>query len=217
MKAQLKAYADRFNALTTRERIIVVVVVNAVLVFLWWSYFAQPLLTQTRALDGQALSLEREIQNLQSSMDMINRRISEGVHKSQMQQLVLHQRELERVNGLLKEKTLDLIAPDEMFALMRDMLFADSKLKLTGLKRTQVKSVFNDPEEEQEQPKIYRHVMELAFEGAYQDILSYTDRLEQGEWRLLWDSIQLKTVEYPVIAVSFEISTLSDRPEWVGL
>ena len=217
MTEQWAVYAEKFNALSTRERMITVLSLLVVLCFLWWSYYASPRLVQSQSLDEQVLGLQREINSLQVTTGSIKQRLAEGVHKSRMEQLEIQRKQLARINEILKEKTLELIDPDEMFSLIRQLVFKDSKLKLTGLKRKQVIAVFKDDDEDEEQPQIYRHVMQMQFEGGYMDALSYVTKLEALDWKLIWDRISLKTIDYPHLQVDIELSTLSDSQHWVGL
>lgn len=217
MNKQMAEYADKINALSMRERLLILSSVVAVLFFLWWHFYAQPLSVKTKNLKNQNITLEQEIKTLQLTTQAIDQRIKVGVNEAKNKQLESLKDELSRVNLLLKQKTLELIEPDEMFQLMQQLIFADSKLKLTGLKRKQVKPAFSVEEKDSDQPEIYRHVMQVKFEGSYQNVLSYIGRMEDIEWKLIWDSITLKTADYPVIEVEIDISTLSDNEHWVGL
>lgn len=217
MNKQMAEYSDKINALSMRERLLILTSVVAVLFFLWWHFYAQSLSVKTKNLKNQNITLEQEIKTLQLTTQAIDQRIKVGVNEAKNKQLESLKDELSRVNLLLKQKTLELIEPDEMFQLMQQLIFADSKLKLTGLKRKQVKPAFSVEEKDSDQPEIYRHVMQVKFEGSYQNVLSYIDRMEDIEWKLIWDSITLKTADYPVIEVEIDISTLSDNEHWVGL
>ena len=59
--------------------------------------------------------------------------------------------------------------------------------------------------------------MKISFQGRYQDVVKYIADMEQLDWKLIWDKVTLKTVEYPLIEVEIEVSTLSDVKQWVGL
>lgn len=217
MNDQLKPYVEKFDALSIRERALIVVTVLVLVGYLWWYLFAQKSLSETRLVEQQNIALESEIQVMDITYQQISQRIQQGVHKPQEQQLVLLQAELDRLNSQLQQKTLELINPDDMFNLMQQLIFSESKLKLTGLKRKRVTPVFESNPGEDEQAEIYRHVMQMGFKGSYRDILNYIRKLEDLEWKLIWDHISLKLDEYPLIDVEIEISTLSDSQHWVGL
>lgn len=217
MNKLIREYADRFNAISTRERLLILVTVLIVLTFLWWHFFAEPVKSRTISLQQRNEVLSSELLALKTSIDSIQKRIKEGVHKQEQQRLQILSGELQQVNDLLKQKTLELIEPEEMFELMQTLIFAESNLKLTSLKRKLVKPAFTGEKVEEGQPEIYRHVMQVSFEGGYEDVLNYIARLEKIEWKLIWDKITLTTGEYPAIKVTIEISTLSDDQHWVGL
>jgi hypothetical protein len=41
--------------------------------------------------------------------------------------------------------------------------------------------------------------------------------LEQLDWKLLWDEIEIVGEEYPIITLTLVLSTLSTRKEWIGV
>ncbi len=210
-------YSEKLNNVSVRERALILVTVIVLLGFIWWNFFVAELMSNTDTLIKNNRALKQEIHSLKITADTINQRINQGVNKTKQQQLALLIEELGTVKKILKEMTLELIEPDEMFSLMQQLIFADSNLKLTGLKRKQVLPAFSVSEETEDQPEIYRHVMHINLEGTYKDILSYIERLEDTEWKLLWDRISLKTQNYPVVKVDIEISTLSGEKHWIGL
>lgn len=217
MNKLIMQYAERFNGISTRERFLIMMTVLIAISFVWWYWFAGPLKSKTSALQQRNQGLSSELLVLQTSINGIQQRIKEGVHKREQQRLKVLDGELKRVNDLLKQKTLELIEPEEMFELMQTLVFAESNLKLTSLKRKLVKPAFTSDQLQADQPEIYRHVMEVSFEGGYEDVLNYITGLEKIEWKLIWDKITLSSGEYPVIKVAIEISTLSDSQHWVGL
>ncbi len=222
MNKHLLTYSAKINDLTFRERSLAMISIVVLLGFAWWNAYGQPIQAETKQLNKQNEALVQEILVLESTSQSIEKRIDGGILNAKQRQLENLQDELNRVKNLLDEKLLDLIEPDEMFQLMRELIFAESKLKLTGLKRKRVAPVFSENEKAgeekgEDQPEIYRHVMEMKFEGTYLNILSYLSRLEKIEWKLIWDRLSLRIEEYPVINVEIEISTLSDNKHWVGL
>ncbi|MCP4077969.1 MAG: hypothetical protein GY744_17500 [Gammaproteobacteria bacterium] len=221
MNKQLTEVAKKINALSLRERSIIILTVVILSGFVWWNLFAMPMLEKTKKLNQQSKSLETEILTINATTTAIQKRITDGVYKTGQQKLAQLKLELKKINDLLEAKTQALIEPEEMFDLMQQLIFAESRLKLITMKRKQVETVFSDrmdkDKDEDPQPVIYRHVMQMSFEGKFEHILKYIQKLEFLKWRLIWDEITLKTSEYPIITVNIEISTLSDNEYWVGL
>jgi len=221
MNEKLAELSGAYNALTLRERVIIVAAILLSLVMLWWHFHASPLMQQSRELEQTNARLDSEIQAAKLANQAITQRLAEGVHKEKLVQIERHQDELQRVNAQLEEKAFELVEPDEMFDLMGQLVFADSGLKLGVLKRKEVAPVFSVPDAEVEadgdQPTIYRHTMTVNLSGGFAQILRYVKSIEQTDWKLIWDSIHLQTAEYPAIEVELELSTLSKSKQWVGL
>ncbi len=221
MNKTLLQWADRFNQMSQRERGVVLLSSAVVLIFLFWQFFAAPVRMEAAQLQKKNTALKSEIAILDETRLTIEQRMQQGVHRKEQYKLQQLQQELTRVNRLLDEKTSALIEPDEMFELMQQMIFAQSRLKLTDIRRIRVQPLFSQEQEntadEQKQPAIYRHVMKVGFDGRYQDVLEYVKKLEQLPWQLIWDDIELSSQNSANVHVDIEISTLSDTESWVGL
>ena len=101
---------------------------------------------------------------------------------------------------------------------MNELIYQDSRLQLLSLKRLEVKPAIPVADDEDVQGSgIYRHVLEMQFEGSYLDILKYMQTLEALDWKLLWDEIEILRNDHPKATVKVVISTLSTRKEWVGI
>lgn len=218
MTSAVAAYAARFNAFSLRERLLLASLLLVGLSFSGWHFYVQPTL---KLLNLQTLDNERistEVTTTRATIRQIRHRITAGVHKEKEQRLVQLQAQLKLVEENLRLKTIKLIDPEDMFNLMSQMIYRESRLKLINLKRLDVRpAIAVEAGEKQKDAGIYRHVLEVKFSGNYADILSYMQNLEALDWVLIWDEIEIVSEEYPRIIVKLLISTLSTREEWVGV
>ena len=53
--------------------------------------------------------------------------------------------------------------------------------------------------------------------GQDADMLGNMQTLEQLDWKLLWDEIEIVGEDYPAITLKLVLSTLSTRKEWIGI
>ena len=224
MASSLKQYEKRFNAQTIRERSLIAVTLLVGSCFLWWNYHAEPKMAKIETKQEENKRIDREVKSTREIVREIRERIAAGVHQEKESQLAQLQQELESVEQSLRLKTVELIDPEQMFALMNELVYRDSKLKLLSLKRREVKPAIppeegetEDGEAASDDPGIYRHVLEIEFAGTYLDILQYVQVLEELDWKLLWDEIEIVSEEYPRMTVKVVMSTLSTRKEWVGI
>jgi MSHA biogenesis protein MshJ len=213
----LKTVAQNFNVLTLRERCLFVITVIVSISVVWWYFYVEPIQTKTQILIEENNRISRDVQITRNAISDIRNKIAAGVNKDKTQRLAQLELALEAVEQRLRLKTIELIDPDKMFQLMTRLVYKESRLKLLSLKRREVKPAIALSEEKQEEAAIYRHVLEVKFSGKFQDILKYMQTLENLDWKLIWDEIEIITDEYPLITVKVVISTLSTRKEWVGV
>jgi MSHA biogenesis protein MshJ len=219
MNKQLKQYAQRFNAQTIRDRGAIAIALIAVIGFLWWTYYAEPMMAEIESRQSENTRISGEIANTRVVVASIRQRIAAGVHQEKETQLGRLIEELSAVEEQLRITTIELVDPEKMFQLMNQLVYRDSKLKLLSLKRREVKAAIPpaDPEQPADEAGIYRHVLELQFAGRYLDILRYMQSMEALDWKLLWDEIEIISDEHPKVTVKVVMSTLSTRKEWVGI
>ncbi len=217
MNKSWQQYAKRFDAQTLRERALIAISLLVAITFVWWAYYLDPRVAEIEKRQAANSRLQTEIDNSRAVLADIRRRIAAGVHNEQQAQLAKLQSELRQLEERLQVTTIELVDPEKMFQLMNQLLYRDSNLKLIGLRRRDVRPAFEVDETQGEQAGIYRHVLEIEFEGSYLDILAYVQSLERLDWKLLWDEIEIASGEYPRASVKIAVSTLSTRREWVGI
>lgn len=218
MNKLLRQYSQRFDAQSLRERVLVAVTLLALLVYGWWHFYAAPQgqLIHTRQAENQRI--EEQIVATRSILQDVRQRLAAGVYQNKEQQLVSLREELSRVENRLREETIELIDPEKMLQLMTQLVYSESRLKLISLKRREVKPAIPPVEGEATgEAGIYRHVLEIGLAGKYVDVLKYMQNLEQLDWKLLWDEIEILGEEHPTITLKLVMSTLSTRKEWIGI
>jgi MSHA biogenesis protein MshJ len=212
-----KSNAEKFNALSIRERILISLTILGLMALSWGHFFATPMMLQIESMEVDNRRITKAIDSARLSVDQIKARLEAGVHKESKVKLARLKQELMKTEAQLKLKAIELIDPEEMFQLMTQLIYKESKLKLLSLKRRGVKPALKAKEEEENTSGIYRHVLEVKFSGQYEDIFNYMTSLESLEWKLIWEEIEISNDEYPVVNVTIVISTLSMRKEWVGV
>ncbi|MCB1684755.1 MAG: hypothetical protein R3E82_18385 [Pseudomonadales bacterium] len=211
---------ERYRSYSLRERVLVSL---AVLSATWmiWSITVGGFLERSKA-EISASSNEVYIQ-LQS----------EVAEQTRLQQARLHdpdaalKQERQAIDRELKLLSVKLggvldrfVPPEQMPALLRDVIRHHDGLKLKKISKLPVEAISMnaDPEAESEPPlAIYRHSMRLEFEGEYFQVLAYLTELESSEWQLGWRELDYLVEEYPRAAVAVEIETLSREKGWIGV
>jgi len=236
MNAEQNGLLQRYDALSLRERVLVALTLVVLPLFLWWMLLYESVAPEIHRLQQANQRLETEIASLRGARDGIRKRLGEGVHRRQQERVQALQRELALLKRKLARDTEELVAPQQMFTLMREMIDAAPRLRLLELRRSAVEPLLRaddakaagaggsgeaparrDDAAAEERPGLYRHVMQLRLEGRYGDILDWLRQLETLPWRLIWNRVELRATDYPRIEVALTLSTVSANRAWVGL
>jgi MSHA biogenesis protein MshJ len=64
---------------------------------------------------------------------------------------------------------------------------------------------------------IYKHEVEIVFQGNYLDMLSYMRELESLPEQVYWNKGKLTVIEYPKASLTLNLFTLSLEKKWLNL
>lgn len=217
---QGSAMRERYTSFSLRERVLVSLTVLSV-TWMAWNITVGGFLDRSKA-EISRTSNEVYIQ-LQSQVAEQTRLQQARMHDPDAalkQERQAIDRELKLLNVKLGGVLDRFVPPEQMPALLKDVIRHHDGLKLKKLSKLPVEAISMkaDPQEETEPPlAIYRHSMRLEFEGEYFQVLAYLAELENSEWQLGWRELDYLVDEYPHAVVAVEIETLSREKGWIGV
>lgn len=232
---ELMAWID---ALSFRERGLILVIALFVFYGLWDTLLMQPLDAKQKKLSKQLEQTQQEVLGLQQQAQTIVE--SHGVDPNAKNRAKLEklQKELDAIKEELKQSTAHLIAPKDMAKVLETVLKQSEGLnfvRLEGLgveslvERSSVEEVIDEvqsatltTEEKGLSPDrslqtAYKHGLRIEFEGGYLDTLDYLRKLEALPWAFFWDSVDYQVEEYPKGMSSITVYTLSLDENWIGV
>ena len=219
---RITALEAAINARAVRERVLLFCAVAVVLLLAWDVAFRAPLAQQVRADRQRIEQLQSETASYESARVQLSRQLTGEEDGDDLAGRLREQ--LERVDRELAARTLRVITPQQMVAVLRDMLDDSPGLSLMALRNLGSRPVIREDggggtAEDQAQgvPRVFRHRIELVVRGDYFTLLEYLERLEALDWQFQWDALALETVEYPQAEARLELSTLSLAEDWVGV
>lgn len=239
MKA-LKIYwlnlANRIDALSMRERIMVFAAVVVVLVTIINTLLIGPLLTHQKQLAEQIVQSQQTTAAMQSQIqDMLK---LSSVNPDIVLQVKLAQL---RNQANSSGKTLDdiqskLVAPQQMPALLENILRHNQRVQLITLKTLPVEILNTKPDtnvsadhkiatpaKTQETATantgntIYKHGVELTVTGSYFDLTRYLSAVEALPWRMFWGKAALSVDKDQTISLTLHLYTLSQDKAWLSI
>lgn len=210
LRQRVQRLSDRIDALSLRERGLVMLAIIAVVTVLWYELFMAPLETRREVL---ATSVAETQQRIQSLNDAITRMANDGGNQELVARRERLQSEIERLEAELRERTGNLVAPEEMAQVLEKMLQRTPGLELVEIRNLPAEPVLPG----QTGASVYRHGIAITVEGRYATILDYVTALENLSWRFYWDSLRLETEDYPVNRVTIVVYTLSLEEGLLGV
>ncbi len=66
-------------------------------------------------------------------------------------------------------------------------------------------------------PQVYKHGLEIVFQGDYNSTLSYLRKLEQLPWKFYWEEVVYEVLDYPKAQILVRIHTLSLDKGWISV
>jgi len=227
VKEEWLKLSARFDALTLRERVLVLagLVVGVALLF---DYLAlQP-------LAARKLRLERQIVEARNSMKVAEALLAgqvpltdpDDVRRSYRNAL---RQQLVDLDKSMQELQSGLVPPERMAKLLEEMLARGRGLQILSLRTLTVqryetpalapngkapnktaKPAPKDPER-----TVFQHSFEITLQGSYIELHDYLTQLEKLPWQMFWGRINVSTEQYPRLRATLTVQTLSLNKAWL--
>lgn len=231
MKAQWLKYAAKIDALSQRERIAVFGAVIAVIVYLAFMLFLDPVQMRRKALDAGVAQQRAEIQAIQAQIAALeSKRVDPDAANMARRNDV--QNQIAEIDVSLKDMHRNLVPAEKMKALLQDMLSHQPRLQVLALRTLPVTPLVDKPAKAEKgdapaagavpaprsvagDDNVFKHGVEITLQGSYADLYDYLARVEKLPWRMFWSRASLNAEDYPRLKLTVTIYTLSLDKAWL--
>jgi MSHA biogenesis protein MshJ len=236
MSAQWAQWAEKFAALTRRERSIVA---GALLLgggFLIFNFWIDPFMIAARGASKAELAARTELVQQQAQIAALAAQNADP-DASNRKRLAQARQELAKVGERLASFEAGMVPPARMQAFLEGLLARNRALELLGLKTLPVTLVgapapaekpaaavgaIAQPAQDPDKNKpggaaegIYQHGIEIRLAGSYNDLLNYLAELERMPQRVMWNSVSLTVEKHPRNIMVLRVYTLSLDRNWL--
>ena len=213
LRAQIAPLLKKIDALSRRERLLVMVTLLALIAAVWQVVLMEPLGRRADASRIELTSLRERITTANENLEeQILQLASRG--GEQRTRIADLERRIEEINATLGNYAAELIDPAEMAHVLENILEQQANLSLVRIRNVAPQRL--SASEDESGVIFYRHGLEIELEGSYAACLDYLGEIESLPWRLYWQLLDLEVVEYPRNRIRLEVSTLSLDEEWIG-
>lgn len=210
---------DRFDLLSVRERLLVLIAVVVSIVVVWDTAFSAPREKERKARLGQVQSLRAEVSGLEQSIEMLAAASDQDPDAGLNEEIRSIQAELPELDARLAGATSGLIGPEEMTQVLKQLLQQASRLEVRGLRTLEAARVMAESNPGVASPgaRLFKHGLEIELAGNYLDILRFVQAMEALKWRFFWDQFDLEVEQHPRARVRLVVYTLSLEEGWIGV
>ena len=233
--------AEKFAALTQRERAIVAAAVVFGGSFLIFNLGIEPLLQKARNAGRAEIAARAELGQQEALIATLTAQNADpdAANRGRLEQA---KKEMAAVSERLSRFEAGMVPPARMQAFLEGLLARNRAIELLGLRTLPVTLVgapaaekveaaagataqgAKDPGKDKpvrgEPPPasgdgIYQHGIEIKLAGSYNDLLNYLAELERMPQRVMWNNVSLTVEKHPRNVMVLRVYTLSLDRNWL--
>jgi len=193
------------------EAKIIISVTSSGLIFLIWFYGPWATLqTNITKTDSTIKELNLTIPLLDTEIKIINENIKKGREQAAKNK---EKEESEKKSSASTSTSTQFISPEKIKEVLQDLLSARHHLTLLQLQNLPPKTVLLP----QTNQAVFEHGMTIKLQGDYLSTMNYLQALENLGWRIFWDKLEYKVIEYPKAETTLQIHTLGNNGDWLEI
>lgn len=214
MKALLAHYAERIDAATLRQRLLVFVAAAAVLLFLANALLLQPQRLKQRRLAAETAQSQKSLADIQGQLGRMVAADANDPNAVLRKRQAALRAELGQLNSRIAREQRRFTAPERMRAVLEEMLARNKRLTLVDLRTLPVVPIA--PQAAAGAPAgMFRHGLELTVRGSYEELYDYLRLLEDLPSQLYFARAELTVSEHPLLTLKLTVHTISLDRAWL--
>jgi MSHA biogenesis protein MshJ len=226
----LRRLAAKVDALTLKERLLLLGATVMLLSYGWNERVFTPLEVKRKALVQESAAVSTELQALDTATVKWAAEAAVDPDADNRRRLAELREELQKAQGTVEAKAGRMVAPERMPEVLKGVLSRFSELEFKSLEGLPVEPVLaasiKAPGKASEAPKpadatlahsAYKHGIRIRFSGSYRAVTAYLEALEALPYGFFWDRVSLDATQFPKITGSLVVYTVSLRQEWIGV
>jgi MSHA biogenesis protein MshJ len=211
--APLQRYADRLDAMSLRERVLIFLAVAVVIVAIADSALFDPILRRQKVNSQGIHQQEDEIRTVQAYAQA---RTGANAN-AKRQRLEKHKLELAALDRELSARRSELVPPERMAKMLYEIVKRNPDIELVSLRSLPATGLTESLTAILGSGglALYRHGIEIAVSGSYLRMLTYVGQLERLPAKIMWGNMELQAGAYPVVTLKITLYTLSPEKTWL--
>lgn len=228
LSTQWKQLGARFDAQSQRERALLAAALILGTLLLGNSLLIEPNFARAKMAQRLGEQQVMEATSLESQITVTKAQLQVDPDAGRKAEIVRLKASLAAVENNLKALEGSLVPPEQMNALLEQLLASNTRLRLVSLKslapinlaaagKTEDPAKAPVPATQPNELGLYKHGVEIRLEGSYADLYAWMSQLESTQRKLLWGDVRFTVVEHPRSMLSLTVYTLSTDKAWLAI
>ncbi len=206
---------ERFDEMSAREKVLIVLCGLVTVVMLLFTLVLEPKLNEVNSNDKQLRNSKLTNQQTEIEILRIQAQLKKDPNAEIDQAISQLLTESQHLSMQLSEIIEHLITPSQMASLLESVLEQQSGIHLVSLQTLPAEPITEDKEASQ-YSGYYVHPVRMELTGDYFSIASYLTKLEGLPASYYWRSFSYNVEDYPKAKLVLEVYTLGSREEFIG-
>ena len=215
----LQRYADRLDAMSLRERVLIFLAVAVVIVGIADSALFEPILRRQKANSQSIQQQEDEIRTMRTQVQVYAQARTGDSANAKRQRLEKRRAELAALDRQLAAGQSELVPPERMAKMLSEIVKRNPDVELISLRSLAAtgltQSLAPMPGSALAGLALYRHGIEIVVSGSYLKMLNYVGQLERLPAKIMWGNMELQAGAYPVVTLKITLYTFSPEKTWL--
>ena len=215
--APLQRYADRLDAMSLRERVLIFLAVAVVIVAIADSALFDPISRRQKVNSQRIHQQEDEIRTMQGQVQAYAQARTGDNAGAKRQRLEKRRLELAALDRELAARRSELVPPERMAKMLHEIVKRNPDVELVSLRSLPATGLTQSLTAILGSGglALYRHGIEITVSGSYLKMLGYVGQLERLPAKIMWGNMELQAGAYPAVTLKITLYTLSPEKTWL--
>ena len=215
--APLQRYADRLDAMSLRERVLIFLAAAVVIVAIADSALFDPISRRQKVNSQRIHQQEDEIHTMQGQVQAYAQARTGDDANAKRQRVEKRRLELAALDRELAAKRSELVPPERMAKMLYEIVKRNPDIELVSLRSLPATGLAQSLTAILGSGglALYRHGIEITVSGSYLKMLAYVGQLERLPAKIMWGNMELQAGAYPAVTLKITLYTLSPEKTWL--
>lgn len=230
LRDRLRDAGKRLDALSLKERALIVTSGLLFVLYVWNQWFLDPLEARRKSLLVERDALSEELGRFDALTTAWSAAAEIDPDADRKQRIAALEGQLRALSSAIEERAGRMVPPGDVPEALRQVLAGREDVhfeSLEGLPSRQIVADTTESGPSSATPtgtsaphasySAYRHGFRIRFTGSYRAITAYVQELERLPFGFFWDELSLDASEFPQLRGSLVVYTVSLDRGWIGV